>query len=48
MKNFIRKFLLNQDEFGANCTVDKHTKISVEIRKSADNIGEPIYWSVST
>jgi len=28
--------LLNQDEFGANCVVDKHTKISVEIRISAD------------
>jgi len=28
----IRKFLLNQEEFGTNCAVDidKHTKISVE------------------
>jgi len=33
--NKIWRFLLNQDEFGSNCTVDKHTKISVEIR----NIG---------
>jgi len=36
-------FLLNQDEFGSNCAVDKHTKISVKICKSADiqklNIG---------
>jgi len=32
--------LLNQDEFGTNCAVDQHTKISikipVEIRLSAD------------
>jgi len=37
MKNFVeqisKKFrvLLNQDEFGINCAVDKHTKILVEI-----------------
>jgi len=46
MKNFveqiskIRRFLRNQDEFGTNCAVDKHTKISVKIswkiRISAD------------
>jgi len=29
-------FYLNQDKFGTNCAVDKHTKISVEIRISAD------------
>jgi len=28
--------LLNQDEFGSNCAVDKRTKILVEIRISAD------------
>jgi len=27
--NKIRRFLLNQDEFGANCAVDKHIKITV-------------------
>jgi len=42
MKTFnkIRGFLLNQDEFGSNCAVEKHTKISVKlsikIRISAD------------
>jgi len=48
----MRRFLLNQDEFGSNCAVDKHikisVKISVEIRISADNIGGSIYWSVSS
>jgi len=34
--NKIRRFLPNQDKFGSNCAVDKHTKISVEIRISAD------------
>jgi len=29
-------FIFNQDEFGKNRAVDKHTKISVEIRISAD------------
>jgi len=29
-------FLRNQDEFGTNCAVDKCTKISMEIRLSAD------------
>jgi len=28
--------LRNQNEFGTNCAVDKHTKISVEICISAD------------
>jgi len=38
MKNFnkILRFLLNQDEFDSNCAVEKHTKISVKIRISAD------------
>jgi len=26
----IRRFLCNQDEFGSNCSVDKHSKISVD------------------
>jgi len=30
-------FLRNQDEFGTNSAVDKHTKISFEIRISADS-----------
>jgi len=34
--NKIWRFFLKQDEFGTNCAVDKHTKISVEIRISAD------------
>jgi len=34
--NKIRRFLLKQVEFGSNCAVDKHTKISVDIRISAD------------
>jgi len=31
MKNFnkIQRFLFQQDKFGTNCAVDKHTKISV-------------------
>jgi len=33
----------NQTEFGSNWAVDKHIKISVEIRVSADLIGGPIY-----
>jgi len=28
----IRRFLRNQNEFGSNCAVDKHTKTSVKIR----------------
>jgi len=28
--------LLKQDEFGSNCAVDKHSKISVEVRVSVD------------
>jgi len=32
--NKIRRFLLNQDEFGSNFAVEKYTKISVEIRIS--------------
>jgi len=32
----IWRFLLNQDEFGANCAVDKHTKILVEISVPAN------------
>jgi len=43
MKNFdatnfnkIRRFLLNQAEFGSNCAVDKHIKILVKVCKSAD------------
>jgi len=43
MKNFVEQisikfggFLLNQDELSTNCAVDKNTKISVEIRISAD------------
>jgi len=34
--NKIWRFLLNQDEFDTNCAIDKNTKISVEIRISAD------------
>jgi len=40
MKNAVEQisinFRLSQDEFGSNCAVDKHTKISVKIRISAD------------
>jgi len=43
MENFVeqisikfRGFYFNQDEFGSNCPVDKHTKISVKICISAD------------
>jgi len=41
MKNFVDDISikfgdLNQDKFGTNCAVDKHTKISVEICISAD------------
>jgi len=50
MKKFVEqisRILLNQDEFGINCAVDKHTKISGKISISADiersNIGGPIY-----
>jgi len=35
MKSFQRinsAVLLNQDEFGTNCAVDKHTKISFELQ----------------
>jgi len=38
MKNFVEqipitvRILCDQDEFGINCAVDKHPKISVEIR----------------
>jgi len=45
--NKIRKFLRNQDEFVTNCAVNKHTKISMEIRLSAD-IQKVNYRSVST
>jgi len=34
--SFAGFYLFKQDEFGANCAVDKHTKISVEIRILAD------------
>jgi len=34
--NKIRRFLLNQVEIGTNYAVDKHTKISAEIRILAD------------
>jgi len=42
MKNFVEQIsikfegLLNPGEFGANCAVDEHTKIEVEIRISVD------------
>jgi len=48
-------FLLNQDELGTSCDVNKHTKISVEICISADIQNDkyqpiismrPIYQSV--
>jgi len=43
--NNIRRCLLNQEEFGANCAVNKHTKIS-EIRLSADRyIGRSLVHS---
>jgi len=57
--NKIRRFLLNQAEFGTNCAIDKHTKILKNIGEnlyigryskgqiSAANIGGPIYRSVS-
>jgi len=44
------KVLRNQDEFGTNCAVDKHTKHQwksyigrySKVQISADNVGEPI------
>jgi len=38
----IWRFLFNQEEFGSNCAVDKHTKVSVEICVSADIQKVPI------
>jgi len=38
-------FLLKQDEFITYCAVDKHTKISVKIRISAD-IQMVKYWLI--
>jgi len=40
-KNFVEQISIkfegfNQDEFDSHCAVDKHTKISVKIRISAD------------
>jgi len=37
---------MNQDEFGTNCAVDKHAKISVKILISVDNISGSIYRSI--
>jgi len=54
--NKIQRFLLNQDEIGTNCAVDKYTKISAKIRISANiekvkyqpNSVGPMYLSVSS
>jgi len=50
--NKIRRFLLNQDEFGRSFAVYKHTKISVKFIYrpifKRSNIGGPIYRSVSS
>jgi len=51
-KNFIEQISINsgfftEDEFDSNCAEDKHTKISVEIRISAD-IQRVKYRSVSS
>jgi len=37
--------LLNQDGFGSNCVLDKHTKISVEFHVSADNQKVKYQWT---
>jgi len=34
--NKIRKFLRDRDKFSTNCAVDKHNKLSMEIRISVD------------
>jgi len=41
------KMIKNQDEIDATCAVDKHTKISAEIRISAD-VQKSKYRSVSS
>jgi len=51
MKNFteqirrIVRSLHNQDKFGVNYAVEKHTKISVEIRISANIPNDKYRWT---
>jgi len=55
MKNFIKQipikfggfYVIKMNMVQTALSVDKHTKISVKGQISADNIGEPIYRSVS-
>jgi len=37
--NKIRRFLLNQDEFGSNCAVDKHTVVMVVLPEPFRGMG---------
>jgi len=46
--NKIRRFLLNQDEYGTNRAIEKQTKISVVICNRRYFKGGPIYRSVSS